>query len=216
MDGKRTRAQLLRDEIIEATAKLVAEHGMDFPMRILADNLNTWPNAIYGHFPSKLHLQEAAANYIIDDVFCSDAVSEIIARKEPWQDKFRTLARLLFDCARAHPGLGRLQTYYGVGGSSGSFNLVGTLVSLGMEQGLPERRAAILVQSAIVYIVTLGDMAAHYDSDEADMTAVEGLTAEDLADNVIISVFYDRDKQQQFLDGLEVFITAAEAEIRAI
>lgn len=218
MGVKRTRADLNKAEILAAAQKLARRDGMDLAMRDLADALDTWPNAIYGHFKNKFTLQEALVDHVLDEAFNGDVFRELLNEETPWDDRLRRGGQVIFEVCREYLGLGRLLSSFGMGSTSKAMQLIPALVMLVMRQGLSEERAATIIQIAVIYICTMGDMAAMFDRgisnrdayiDKLDLSAGGPMVE-------TMRIFFFHEKSERVMEGIDLFIAAAKAEIAAI
>ncbi|MEM1053783.1 MAG: TetR/AcrR family transcriptional regulator [Pseudomonadota bacterium] len=215
MGDKRTRKDLTKAEILNAAQSLAQRDGMEFPMRDLADALSTWPNAIYGHFKNKFTLQQALVDHILDEAFTGDIFRELLNEQSMWEDRLRRGGQVIFEVCKSYYGLGRLLSAHGMGSTSKAMQLIPALVMLLMRQGMAERRAATFVQVAIIYITTMGDMAAMFErgiTNRDAYTETLNLTAGGpMADTM--EVFFAHEKSERVMEGIDMFIAAAKAEL---
>lgn len=215
MGAKRTRADLSQDEILSAAKELARREGMDLAMRDLAEALNTWPNAIYGHFKNKFTLQQALVDHVLDEAFDGDVFRDLLNEETPWDDRLRRGGQVIFEVCREYYGLGRLLSSFGMGSTSKAMQLIPALVMLVMRQGLSEERAATIIQVAIIYIATMGDMAAMFDrgisNRDAYIDKMDLSAGGPMVDTMRIFYFYE--KSERVTEGIDMFIAAAKAEI---
>lgn len=215
MGAKRTRADLSKAEILEAAQELARRDGMDFAMRDLAEALNTWPNAIYGHFKNKFTLQQALVDHVLDEAFDGDVFRDLLNEETPWDDRLRRGGQVIFEVCRKYYGLGRLLSSFGMGSTSKAMQLIPALVMLVMRQGLSEERAATIIQVAVVYIATMGDMAAMFDrgisNRDAYIDKIDPSAGGPMVDTM--RIFFFHEKSERVMQGIDLFIAAAKAEI---
>lgn len=215
MVEKLGRKDIRPEQIVEACEALAEKFGMDFSMRELAEALNTWPNAIYGHFPTKALLQKATVDFILGRTLNLDAEGVLSNEDIPWQDRFRILALALFTLCEKYKGLGPLLTHDGLISDKNGLELLSLLVTPLKSNGLSEQRAMLYIQTAATYIATMGEMAAKVQSGEHPRIphpSNEELAPAPLEDETLTFMF-DFDKQERVLMAIEIFITSAEHEI---
>ncbi|MEM6914419.1 MAG: hypothetical protein AAF511_10635, partial [Pseudomonadota bacterium] len=113
--------------------------------------------------------------------------------------------------------LGRLLSSFGMGSTSKAMQLIPALVLMLMRQGFTEERAATIIQVAIIYICSMGDMAAMFEKgisnrdayiDKLDLSAGGPMVD-------TMRIFYFHEKSERVMEGIDIFITAAKAEIEA-
>lgn len=217
MGDKRTRADLSKTEILDAAQQLARRDGMDLAMRDLAEALNTWPNAIYGHFKNKFTLQQALVDHILDQAFTGDVFRELLDEATPWDDRLRRGGQVIFEVCREYFGLGRLLSSFGMGSTSKAMQLIPALVLLVMRQGLSEERAATIIQVATIYISSMGDMAAMFEKGISNRDAYLGTLDLSGGGPMVdtMRIFFDYEKSERVMEGIDLFIAAAKAEIEA-
>ena len=152
MGTKRTKANLTREEVLDAAMKLAERQGMDLSMRDLAEALNTWANTIYAFFESKSRLQQALVNHIVDATFDEATLAQMMSPGRPWTEPLREAGLAMFDMASKYRGLGPLMLALGMGTTSRSMLLIPALVLVLMREGLSEERAALVLHTANNYI----------------------------------------------------------------
>ena len=215
MGAKRTRADLSKAEILDAARELARRDGMDFAMRDLAEALNTWPNAIYGHFKNKFTLQQELVDHILDQAFTGEVFRELLNEETSWEDRLRRGGQEIFDVCSRYYGLGRLLSAHGMGSTSKAMQMIPALVMMLMRQGLSEVRAATIMQAATVYICSMGDMAAMFErgitNREAFLGTLDTTSGGPMADTM--EVFFAYKKAERVKVGIDMFISAAKAEI---
>jgi AcrR family transcriptional regulator len=84
----RADAQLNRDRILNAAAKLFAERGLSVPLEEIAGHAGVGVATLYRRFPTRAHLAAAAFERNISQY--TDAVDRALANPRPW-DGFRAL-----------------------------------------------------------------------------------------------------------------------------
>lgn len=215
MAAKRTKAELTKSEILAQAQVLAEQDGMDLAMRDLADALNTWPNAIYGHFESKFVLQQALVDHILDAAFTDDVVRATLDDSTPWQERFRAAGFVMFEVTSHYRGLGPLLSYHGTGSTSRAMQLIPAMVSLLMQSGLCEKRAATLLQVAVTYINSMGEMDALFKASVTDRSAfLDKFNAKPEAPMFdTLTAFFNFRKPERVIEGIDVFIQAIEAEL---
>ena len=215
MGTKRTKANLTREEVLDAAMKLAERQGMDLSMRDLAEALNTWANTIYAFFESKSRLQQALVNHIVDHTFDEATLAQMMRPGRPWTEPLREAGLAMFDMAAKYRGLGPLMLALGMGTTSRSMLLIPALVLVLMREGLSEERAALVLHTAINYILSLGQTLALY---EAGLTNSEAYQAAvDQADGMPMAttrkVFFDYTGPERVEQGISIFIAAVEKEL---
>lgn len=215
MGEKRTRAELAKVEILAEAQTLAERDGMDLAMRDLADALNTWPNAIYGHFESKFVLQQALVDHILDGAFTDQVIRATLDEGVPWQERFRTAGLVMFEITSQYRGLGPLIAYHGTGSTSRAMQLIPAMVTLLMKSGLSEKRAATLLQVAVTYITSMGEMDALFKASVTDRSAfLDKFNAgPETPMFETLKAFYDFRKSERVVEGIDIFIRATEAEL---
>lgn len=218
MGPKRTRKELTRDEILHAARRLAESDGMDLAMRDLAEALNTWPNAIYGHYENKFTLQQALVDHILDRAFTDEVVAEVLNDDTPWEERLKRAGKVIFHVCRRYLGLGRLLSSFGMGSTSKAMQLIPALVIMLMQQGFSEKRAATLMQVAIIYINSMGDMAAMHDKGVSNRDAY--LSTLDISEGApmaqTMATFFAYEKEERVMEGIDIFIAAAKSELAQI
>ncbi|MEM9172972.1 MAG: helix-turn-helix domain-containing protein [Pseudomonadota bacterium] len=212
MGQKRTRSELTPEEIVEHAVQLAERHGMDLRMRDLAEALNTWPNAIYGHFASKPDLQEAMVGSILSAAFDATTVSQALDGSAPWQERFSVIGMRFFRLCAQYTGLGKLLTHEGMGAASGYLHLLAGIVQTVSRQGAPQRETAIALQSAIFYLACIGDLYGYYRNSEPREQSSASLSEElkgTLPDG-LFDVLYDYEHEQRAEEGIRVFTNSVE------
>lgn len=184
-------------------------------MRELADALNTWPNAIYGHFSSKPDLHEAMVTQILNDAFDDDVVAAALDESKEWQVRFRDIGMRFFRICAEYSGIGKLLTHDGMGAASNAVALIGSMIIAMAQHGLEEKRATIVIQTALFYLACIGDLLGYYRNNERHTTAVD--TLRDPVSNKfaieMLTVLYDYDHEERAEQGLSLFIDAVSAEL---
>lgn len=215
MQGKRTKADLTRGEILNAAIKLTQCDGIDVSMRDLAEELDTWPNTIYAFFENKARLKQAIVNHLLDRAFDDEMLTALAGLAMPWRDAFEQAGITLFELASQYRGLAPLMLTQGAGTTSRAMLLVPALVGRLTREGLDEEKAAIIMHTAINYVLSLGQTVALY---EAGLTAGETLdTAMEHSGGMPMSitrqVFFDYTGPERVESGLAIFVAAIEKEL---
>lgn len=185
-------------------------------MRDLAAALNTWPNAIYGHFENKFVLQQALTERILDQAFGEDITKAILDEANPWEEGFRLGGRTIYEVTARYRGLGPLLTFHGMGIGSRAMQLIPAMVMILMRKGLSETRAATIIQVVTVYIASMGEMTALFESGLTDKSAFTDnfQVSQSLPMAQTMAIFYDYRKSERVVEGIDIFIGAIAAELQ--
>ena len=99
----RGQGHLLRDEILDTTARLMAtvDEADDLPVRVIADAIGRTVPALYQHFPDKAALLTAAAEHALNEMGAT--VDAQVAEVDDIDQRLRVRARAFVAFATEHP-----------------------------------------------------------------------------------------------------------------
>lgn len=215
MGTKRTKANLTREEVLDAAMKLAERQGMDLSMRDLAEALNTWANTIYAFFEDKSHLQQALVNHIVDQAFDEEKLKALMQSDQHWSEALKDAGMTLFKLAARYRGVGPLMLAFGMGTTSRAMLLVPALVIVLMREGLSEERAALIIHTAINYVLALGQTMALFNAGLANTDAFEDAVEQASGAPMAATrkVFFDYGGEERVEAGLGVFISAVKRDL---
>lgn len=211
-DGSRA-GELTREDIIDAAAALVAEHGYGgLTMRALAQRCGVPTMTLYRHVRTKEDVLGALA----------DRVLEELPLPEPgtltWQEELAAVFRSVHDVLLAHPDIAQIAGRQPVAGQAayrGAEVVLDALRRAGIE-GEPAASAF-----ATLFAFTLGFVQQQLLSSAPGSLArrqavLERLPLDDF-DNLsrLGAVFLLRSSSRHFEDGLDVIIRGLESRTRA-
>lgn len=138
---------LSREIVVGAAIALLDERGeLGLTLRLLAEQLNTGPGALYWHVANKDELVALAADQVLGDAFAADPRSE-----EGAGSGLRALAIAVFDALDRHPwAASHVNAPPTLANALHLLDRIGTLVA---RTGLPAERH-FAVSTAISYYIT--------------------------------------------------------------
>lgn len=129
------RSGLSRDDILDATLRLVQRSGIDaVTMRRLADEIGVTPMALYHHIPNKKQLLDLAVDRVGERV-------HIAHDGRPWIDQMRDYAMSWRDELHRYPGVAGYILRQDAPPSM-AWRVIDDAVSLLVESGFDDRTAA--------------------------------------------------------------------------
>ncbi|MEM8985759.1 MAG: TetR family transcriptional regulator [Pseudomonadota bacterium] len=215
MAEKLKRAQLSKDTILSAAIIVARREGVDFTMRALGKELNAWPNVVYDHFPTKLELQHALLDLIIDGALTDDVVARFVDTSEDWGERLKTFSLELFDHLSKYRGVGHLITHHGAAGPPNVVRLVTLCLNHLMEKGLSLERATIIFQVLTFFAAEMGDLEAATRDGLITINATEAKTSKGESEDAF--QYFMRTSitipvRERLRAGLDLFIAAVIAE----
>lgn len=133
-----------REQIAAAALELADRDGIDrLSMRRLADALGVGTMTIYGYFPSKQDLLDAAVDHAANEI-------AFPVRQGPWKEQLRELWRAVERSLAAHPSGIQLRLRRPLI-SPGALRVTEEAMSILMKAGFSRQEAAVALRTLFLY-----------------------------------------------------------------